>query len=380
MLRLVRAALPILTLLVVTNLAQGQYIALPILSDGDNNPDALGIVDNVTLANQSGNGLVAFEGDDEGTALGEEFIFVSNAVNQILIRDGAIIAGPGVALDVITAFSSYRHVDSAGNVVFDGALTGALDVICRNDVAILVEGGASPIGGATYATFENPCMSDAGDIFVESDLSTTTQDEVIVFVPFGGAASILAMNGAGSLFQEGTLIIGGPLDAESWDDVGAFLNETCNSLGTFIVEGELEGALAANECVVRKQVGVDYELLLREGDLVTSPIDGAVPFEAVTEVSLADGNNNWAIRGDLLDSVVTTARDNVVIADVGAGLQVIAQEGQDISVETGITGTTLGAISAAQVNTAGTVVILATVNDDGINLPPYDEAIFTWSA
>ncbi|MGE3964578.1 MAG: hypothetical protein AB7I09_10795, partial [Planctomycetota bacterium] len=69
MLRLVRAALPILTLLVVTNLAQGQYIAVPILSDGDNNPDALGIVDNVTLANQSGNGLVAFEGDDEGTAL-----------------------------------------------------------------------------------------------------------------------------------------------------------------------------------------------------------------------------------------------------------------------------------------------------------------------
>ena len=81
-------------------------------------------------------------------------------------------------------------------------------------------------------------------IVVEADLDTpTTDDEVIYFVPSGGTPTPLVMGAGGTFFREGALIIGGPLDGESWDDATAFFETLCNGPGDVIIEGEIETAI-----------------------------------------------------------------------------------------------------------------------------------------
>lgn len=359
-----------------------QYFPVPILVDGDNNVDGLGIVDNVDKVNVAPNGIVAFGGDDEGTALGEEFIFVDGA---IVIRDGATVLGSGTTLATIDAFTSYRHVNSAGNVVFTGNLTLGTDtVLIVNDTQILRDlEPAAGIAGRVYNDFLDASINDSGDIFVEVDLDGATSDDEVIYFVSGGSATPLAMN-AGTLFREGALIIGGALDGEVWDSV-AFSNGTSNNLGTYMVDGNLDEVgsttIAIDDVLVRKQSGLDYELLLRGGDMLSTPLSGMAPFESITEITLADANNDWAIYGIMDDAVTTLGNDNVVVASIGgAAPTVIAQEGSDLSGITGIPGTTLGTISAACINSNGKVAILALVNDNGIDIPPYDEAIFLWEA
>ncbi|MGE3164732.1 MAG: proprotein convertase P-domain-containing protein [Planctomycetota bacterium] len=362
--------------------AYAQYFVDPVLVDGDMNVDNLGVVDNVDKVNVAPTGVVAFGGDDDGTATGEEFIYSGGS---ILIRDGAVIVGSGTTLLTIDAFIGYRQVSSAGDVVYTGNLEGGDALLAVNDTQILRDlQNADGIAARVYNDFFEPALTDAGTIYVEVDLDGATTDDEVIYVVTGGMASPLAMNGAGSLFREGTLIVGGPLDGETWD-LTAFTNSTANNLGTFITDGNLDdvGATTAvnDDVLIRKQVGMDYELLLRGGDLLATPLSGMAPFESITDITIADANNDWAIYGIMDDLVTTLANDNVAVASIGGSApMVIAQEGEDISALTGITGTTIGTLSAAVVNSNGKVLIQALVNDDGINIPPYDEALFIWEA
>lgn len=372
----------IASLLLMSSAAYGQYFVQPILVDGDMNVDGLGIVDNVDKVNASAGGIVAFGGDDEGTAVGEEFIYSGGV---IVIRDGSPLMGSAANLDVIDAFVGYRHVNASGAVVYTGNVVGGDTVLAVDDTKILRDlEAAGGIVGRVYNDFFEPGHTDSGDIYVEVDLDGATTDDEVIYLVSGGMAAPLAMNGAGSLFREGDLIIGGPLDGEAWDTT-AFTNSTVNGLGTFIVDGNLDdvgGTTIVNDDVlVRKRVGMDYELLLRGGDMLMTPLSGMAPFEAITDVTIADANNDWAIYGIMDDLVTTLANDNVVVASIGGSApMVLVQEGEDISGLTGFAGTMIGTISAAVVNSNGKVLIQALVNDNGVNVPPYDEALFIWDS
>ncbi|MGE3965802.1 MAG: proprotein convertase P-domain-containing protein [Planctomycetota bacterium] len=381
MLSRIPSCLALFTVALLAGPASAQHFPVPVLVDGDTNVDNLGVVDNVDKVNVSPNGIVAVSGDDEGTAVGEEFLYAGGA---IVIRDGSPLAGSGTTLDVIDGFVGYRHVNSAGAVVYTGSVTGGDTVLAVDGTMILRDlQAAGGISGRFYNDFLEPSITDSGDLYVEVDLDGAVTDDEVIYLVSGGAATPLAMN-AGTDFREGSLIIGGPLDGETWDAT-AFTNSTANNLGTFIVDGNLDEiggtSIVNDDVLVRKRVGFDYEVLLRGGDLLSSTLTGMAPFESITDITLADANNDWAIYGLMDDAVTTAANDSVVVAGIGgAAATIIAQEGGDVSGATGIPGTTMGTISGACVNSNGKVLILATVNDNGVDIPPYDEALFVWDA
>lgn len=362
----------------------GQYFPEPILLDGDPNPDGLGVVDNVTKVNVSIDGTVAFEGDDEGSS-NDEFLFVDGG---IVIRDGTPAVGTGGTFLVLDGFTSYRHVNLSGDVVFTSTLGGVATTLNSglhlNNTKVLQEGEpAGGIPGRLYSDFRDPSLTDSGQIFVEVDLDGPPNDDEVIYLVSGGGAAPLPMNGSSS-FREGALIVGGPLDGEAWDLI-PFTNSTSNELGTFITDGDLEETggttFATDDVLVRKRAGQDYELLLRAGDTLPTGLAGPAPFESISDVTLADMTDDWAIVGVMDDSVTGIDHDSVVIASLaGSGPMVITQEGQNIAALTGVPGTFLDTMAGACINSQGEILILAAIGDNGVDVPPYDEALFLWEA
>jgi subtilisin-like proprotein convertase family protein len=379
--------------LLLASSAQAQYLPFSILSDGDLNPQTGGIVDNVAHPSLSPGGILAFDGDDEGTTL-DDWIWVGAGI-AIVSGDSVTINGvpSSAVVDNIDDFFEPGHVNDAGQVVWDGDLngTGAGGADDTNNDEVLMLGlDVLMQEGTVYPTIdpvEDPgewnstCIDSAGTVYCEVDLDgATTTDEVLVRIAPGAAPQIVEMN-LFSEFREGSTIVGGALDSLVWDSI-AFTDTIWNANGDMITDGDLDevnGVTTADDAVlVRKLNGVDYELLAREGDALILPSGSSALLTSFTDPRIAD-NGDWVCEAD---TDAATTEDNIVLASLGGapGYTIIAQEGEDISAVTGITGTTMGLISGTNIISSGVILILADVNDDTINIPPYDEALFMWDA
>jgi len=359
--------------------AFGQYVPVPIHLDGDVAPDGIGIIENTDSISVNGTGVVAFTADDDFAA--DDDILILGSL--VFIREGAAVAGSGGTLDLLTDFETQRQLNAAGDVVFestglDGVATSADNVLHLNLAKLLQEGDpVDGVAGRLHFGFAYPSIADNGDVYLELDMDgATTDDEVLYLVPSGGTGAILAMN-ASTSFREGTLIIGGDLDGETWDS-SAFIRSVVNGAGTLLVEGNLLPATDTDdEVLVRKRAGFDYELLAREGDSLTTLV-GPTPstIESITEHSIA-GNDDWAAEIILADAISGTADEAVIASFGGAAPTIIVQEDQDLSALTGIAGTNVGLITGVSINSNGKVLVLVGV-DDPVTTAPYDEALLLY--
>jgi len=358
--------------------AGAQYAPDPIILDGDAAPGiTTGLIDNVGRPNFNAAGSYIVEGDGDATPL-DEFIIIDGSA--VLFEGDPIVGAGGATLLSVNAFDTRRHIDAAGNYVWVGLLSGATTatdaILCRNDTKLVQEGDASPFAGRLFVAFNSANIDDAGNVYFEADLDLATTDDEVLMVWSGGGALPISMN-VSTFFREGQLIVGGPLDGFTLETATAFEDLRVNGAGRLIVDANLDevtGVTTADDDVILgKGPGTDYELLLRAGDLLTTPLSGSVPFENSWDISLAE-NGDWALRGEVTTGGTTD--DYVVIAGFGvAAPAVIAQEGEDISALTGLAGTTLGNINGVSINSNGKVLFLADI------LPttaPWDEGLFVY--
>ena len=375
--------------LLLGTVLNAQYLPLSILSQGDANTTTGSTVQNVSHPSLSPSGLLAFDGDDDATTL-DDWIYVGGVFTVI---SGDIVNLGGIpttaTVDNIDDFLEPGHVNDNGQVVWDGDLDntpGALnddEVLMLDNEILMQEGTVYPALSAIEdpGEWNSTCVDAAGTVYAEVDMDgSTLDDEILVQIPLGGSPTPFKMN-LFTDFREAATIVGGPLDTLVWDSI-AFTDTIWSATGHMITDGNLDevnGVATTNDVVlVRKLVGLDYELLAREGDMVTLPL-GQTPLITSFQDPQIATNGDWVSVADTNEA--NLGFDNIVIGDVGgSGFTVLAQEGQDVSAVTGIVGTVIGFIDATAINANGTVLIACQVEDDGVNIPPYDEMLLQWQA
>ena len=356
-----------------------QSVPIPIIVDRDLLPSGASI-GNVTTPNVNAAGQVLVRGNS-----------VSLGTNQFLWFDGNVIAEAGGTLGgtggepivFVGALTSARQVNASGQVVhtgrIDAATTADFYLAIDGDV-IALEGTIVPSIDPTNAVdfFTSPSIDDAGVItcIVEFELATPDDQRIVEFPP-GGTPTTLAMN-ATSSFQEGTVIVGGPLAGTSWG-TNPFLGAVVNGSGTRLVRGLLAtGGQTTNlddGVLVSKGPSTDYVLLAREGNAVSLPLGGSAAVSSIVRAAIAE-DGSW---GAVLDTDAATTTDQVVVRGSANAQGVpIAQEGQDLSALLGIPGTTLGSFDALSVESGGSCTFVALIGNDGVNVPPYTTGIFRW--
>lgn len=355
---------------------QGQYVIQKV-GPGDGDPSgatvAGGTVDNVSQPCVSSNGLVAYRGDTEATS-DDDLIYLGD---MLIVESGIVAVGTGGDFDSLDTFTTSRHVNANGDIVYSSTLQNVMPVstddhgLHVNNTLIFQEGQTAPGLPDTrlFADFFWPAILDDGRIAFRADLDGSTTDDGVLY--FDGAP---VMANALTMLREGTTFVGGPLDSEIIG-TAAFNEVDWNNNGDVILDLDLEGATTTDDVLLIKRAGMDYEVPLRAGQTVTVPT-GDVPFESISQVRIND-NGDWVIN-----SFVDTAtnEDAVVFASLGGGApQVIIQEDGDASAATGVPLTQFGFINGVAINNAGDILILCNVDDDPSNPITYDEAIFLYS-
>ncbi|MEM7167999.1 MAG: proprotein convertase P-domain-containing protein [Planctomycetota bacterium] len=369
---MLRSVFVLLFALFVAPALPAQYVFTKILSDGDMAPGLPGVtMQNVSKPNVSANGMIAFRGDTTA-ATADDVIYLGTT---LVAASGQVAVGTGGAVfDNLLIFASARQVNNSGDVIFASQFSNALPTNDRglhlNNTLLLRKGQTAP--GLTdtreFDIFLFPALLNDGRYGFKAllDNAVPGDNEVIYFDGLP-----LPMN-ATSIFREGTTIVGGPLNLEDWDST-AFNLLDWNNNGDVIIDGDLAGSTLTDDVLVIKPAVGDYQLALRQGDSLSVPVGGTLPFESILEVKLNDATE-WVIRGNM-DTIST--EDGVAIAKLGAATPlVIAQEGTSAAAATGVPGTMLGSIGGVGINNSGDVVVLANVTGGGV---VYDEAVFLYS-
>ncbi|MEM7166823.1 MAG: hypothetical protein AAF581_15275 [Planctomycetota bacterium] len=357
-------------LLLASSVARSESIPDPILLSTHDFPGQPGMVWYVGHPSVNAAGLVAFVGHNLGLG---DYYYV-DGVLQIQSGD-ALVGVPGTLNQFLRRNDKGdRRINLSGDVTYtadlDGVPTTANEVHCLNHTVLLREGDPAPgVPGQVLARFRHSVITDSGTVFVRAELDGPTTDfDAVYAIPNGGVPALLQMN-SNSAFLSGAPIVGGPLDGEYWS--GAFRPSTCNAAGALIVTGVLA---SGDRVVLRKPPGADYEVLLRAGASISTPQGAVGPITSVLpDVAGANGNDHWAGVARVGSGVGSTV---MVLADVGAGLQVVAQQGQDISALTEAPGSLLGPTWDADVNASGQVVLLGWIYDaTGVS---QGKGVFMW--
>lgn len=358
----------------IGGLAQAQYVPVRIVSEGDLAPgsgEGIFLLGFHHCVNDSGE--VAIRLVDQGPNGTTNFYWIDGVD---AFRAGLVPQGSTAPINNLLGIQNYSQLQGT-DFVWRGADDNG-SVLLLNDTALLFDGDAAPgIPLRTFTSFNAPCLTGAGGIYFIANLDgSVTDDEAIYYIPPGGTPELLETLG-GSPFREGAPILGGPLDGMSFNDSGGFLTLEANAAGTLIMEAEIE---AETDAVILKPLGGAYQLLLRQGDMITPPNGGMAPVDRIDQIAIARGSDYWAIDARLDDEVIDPELADFVLVDVGTGPQIIFQQGEDVSALTGVPGTTLGFFGEVNLNSNGKVVLIANVEDNGVDLIPYDEAIFLWDA
>ncbi|MCA8961325.1 MAG: proprotein convertase P-domain-containing protein, partial [Planctomycetes bacterium] len=369
--------LAVLAALAVGVPAEGQYVIQKVgRADGDLSGATVAgdELDNVSKPSVSSNGLVAFQGDTTLTT-DDDVIYLGN---DLIVESGTVAVGTGGEFDTLDIFQTWLQVNANGDIAFTSTLQNVLPDstldhgLHVNNTLIFQEGTQAPglPDVRLFADFGYPAILNDGRVAFRADLDGSTTDDMVIY--FDGLP--LPMN-ATSIFREGQLIIGGPLDGETFGTV-AFNEIDWNNNGDVIIDGDLEGDTTTDDVLFIKRPGLDYEVAIRAGDMITAPT-GTFAYESTDDVRIND-NGDWVI-----DAIIDTAttEDNVVIASIGGGApEVILQEDGDASLLTGVPLTQFGIINGVAINDNGDIAILVNIDDDPSNPIPYVEAIVLYSA
>ena len=171
----------LLLVVLLPGLAPAQYVAVPVLVEGETLGGAT--VQGVGSPAVSPSGQIVIEGNDTHSSL-DDFLWVDGIVR---ISSGDPLAGSPGTLDNVNTFDTTRPISSGGSVAWAGDLDGVPvttdQIIARDTTVLLTEGDPSPITGRVFQDFSFVSIDDLDRIYFEGDLDgATSGDEVLMVI------------------------------------------------------------------------------------------------------------------------------------------------------------------------------------------------------